>query len=193
MAKKKTPSAKAALKELKERNKRFVSDKLLHEGHSASTRKKMPGGQDPFAIILSCADSRVAPELVFDSGLSELFVIRVAGNIANTSTIASIEYAVKALDVKLIVVLGHEECGAVKAAMDDAELGHNLNHLLAHLKPSVKKLTGKDDAAKWKNAIKKNAKLTAKELHDRSQIIQKARGVEIVPAYYNLVSGKVDF
>ena len=189
---KKTPSAADALKKLKDGNKRFSTDKPVYERHDSETRAKLPGGQDPFAIVLSCADSRVIPELIFDAGLSELFVIRVAGNIANTCSIASIEYAVAHLNVNLVVVLGHEGCGAVDAALGGGDNGYNLNHLLAHLQPAVAKPTGKDHKAKLKNAVKKNAKLTAKDLRDRSSILSK-KSLKIVPAYYNLASGKVNF
>ena len=140
---KKQLSAANALKRLKEGNKRFSTDCPIYERHDADTRATMPGGQDPFAIILSCADSRVIPELIFDVGLSELFVVRVAGNVANTCSIASIEYAVAHLNVNLVVVLGHEGCGAVDAALAGGDNGYNLNHLLAHLQPAVAKPSGK--------------------------------------------------
>jgi len=111
MSKIKNLSAEKALEKLKAGNKNFVSDKLEGNLQDAARRKSLASGQNPYAIILSCADSRVVPELAFDSGLGEIFVIRVAGNVANTSTTASIEYAVAHLGVKLIVVLGHESCG----------------------------------------------------------------------------------
>ena len=189
---KKQLSAAAALKRLKDGNKRFSTDRPIYERHDAETRATLPGGQSPFAIILSCADSRVIPELIFDAGLSELFVIRVAGNVANTCSVASIEYAVAHLNVNLVVVLGHEGCGAVDAALAGGDNGYNLNHLLAHLQPAIAKPSGKDHAAKLKNAVKKNAKLTSKELRERSSILSK-KSLDIVPAYYNLASGKVNF
>ena len=185
-------SANAALKRLKEGNKRFASDRPVYERHDADTRATLVEGQNPFAIVLSCADSRVIPELVFDAGLSELFVVRVAGNIANTCSIASIEYAVAHLDVKLVVVLGHENCGAVSAALAGGDNGHNLNVLVSHLTPAVAKPSGKDPAARLRNAVKKNAKLTAAALRERSEILDK-KSLDIVPAYYNLASGKVNF
>ena len=113
-------------------------------------------------------------------------MVRVAGNVANTSAIASIEYAVAHLGVKLIVVLGHEACGAVQAAMGGGDNGYNLNHLLAHLAPA---LGGKS----VDGVVRKNAKLTAKALEARSEILAKARGLEIAPAYYKLKDGKVSF
>jgi carbonic anhydrase len=191
MAAKKKPSsvtAKTALSRLKEGNGRFVKDKPTYERQDSDRRKALTAGQWPFAIVLSCADSRVIPELVFDTGLGELFVVRVAGNIANTSSIASIEYAVAHLGVKLIVVLGHESCGAVTAAINGGDNGYNLNHLLSHITPAL--------STKKKNVntvVKENAKLTANELKDRSQIISGAKGLKVEPAYYNLASGKVEF
>lgn len=192
MSKTKQLSAKEALKKLKEGNKRFSADKPVYERHDADARKELVDGQHPYAIILSCADSRVIPELVFDAGLSDLFVVRVAGNIANTSSIASIEYAVANLNVRLVVVLGHENCGAVSAALGGGEYGHNLNVLLAHLKPAVPKSSAKVTRTTLKNAVKKNARISAQTLRERSTILSNKK-LEIVPAYYNLASGKVDF
>jgi len=193
MGKVKNLSAEQALEKLKVGNKNFVADKLNGELQDASRRKSLTGGQSPYVIILSCADSRVVPELTFDSGLGEIFVIRVAGNVANTSTIASIEYAVAHLDVNLIVVLGHESCGAVTAAVAGGDNGYNLNHLLAHISPAIAASRKKD----VNSVVKKNAKMTCNDLVDRSAILRKATekkgGLGIVPAYYNLGTGKVNF
>ncbi|PLW93333.1 MAG: carbonic anhydrase, partial [Marinilabiliales bacterium] len=106
-------SIQKAIKKLEEGNFHFVNDKLKNRNLHAKRRMELVDGQEPWAIILSCADSRVVPELIFDTGIGELFVIRVAGNIANTSTIATIEYAVAHIHTPVIVVLGHENCGAV--------------------------------------------------------------------------------
>ncbi len=192
MSSKKNLTSAQALKRLKAGNKKFVSDKLDGKLQDSSRRASLTKGQNPYAIILSCADSRVVPELAFDSGLGEIFVIRVAGNVASTDAIASIEYAVAHLGVNLIVVLGHESCGAVTAAMGGGDNGYNLNHLLAHITPAVSATKGR----KVNNVVKTNAKLTAKELVSRSEIISKAtkkREFRILPAYYNLKSGAVDF
>ena len=112
-----------ALDRLKEGNGRFVSDKLDGKLQDSNRRESLTGGQQPFAIILSCADSRVVPELAFDAGLGELFTVRIAGNVANTSTIASIEYAIAHLNTRVIVVMGHESCGAVGAAVSSSYEG----------------------------------------------------------------------
>ena len=153
-------SSEVALARLKEGNARFVEDKLDGKLQDSSRRGNLTGGQEPYAIILSCADSRVVPELVFDTGLGEIFVIRVAGNVANTSSIASIEYAVAHLGVNLILVLGHESCGAVTAAIAGGDNGHNLNLLLAHIQPAISATDGAD----VNTVVKKNAELTAGDL-----------------------------
>lgn len=182
-----------SLTRLKEGNARFVEDKLDGKLQDSSRRGALTGGQEPYAIILSCADSRVVPELAFDTGLGEIFVVRVAGNIANSSSMASIEYAVAHCGSKLIVVLGHQSCGAVTAAVAGGDNGYNLNHLLSHIGPAI---AASGEGTPINDVVKKNAELTAKELVTRSSIISDfvSRGeVAIAPAYYNLDTGKVDF
>lgn len=178
---------------LAEGNQRFVEDKLDGKLQNSNRRDELTSGQAPFAIVLSCADSRVVPELAFDTGLGELFVVRVAGNIANSSSMASIEYAVAHCGSTAIVVLGHQSCGAVTAAIAGGDNGYNLNHLLGHITPAIH---ASPDGAAVDDVVKKNAQLTAEELKNRSKIIGdavKAGAVEIIPAYYNLDTGKVDF
>ncbi len=183
-------NAKDALQRLKEGNKQYVADREC-VNVSQDVRNSLVGGQAPFAIILSCADSRVLPESIFDANAGELFVLRVAGNIANTSTIASIEYAVAHLGTKLIVVLGHESCGAVTAALAGGDNGYNLNHLCSHIIPAIAASESQD----VNDVVKVNASENAKALSQRSQIISNAmkEGLEIKSAYYNLGSGVVDF
>jgi len=181
------------LNRLTEGNDRFVSDKLDGKLQNSSRRGELTSGQEPYAIILSCADSRVVPELAFDTGLGEIFVVRVAGNIANNSSMASIEYAVAHCGSSVIVVLGHEACGAVTAAAKGGDNGHNLNHLLYHITPALN-ACGPD--ADVNDIVRKNAQLNAEELTSRSGIIRDAvknGSVKIVPAYYHLGSGKVEF
>ena len=178
---------------LQEGNSRFINDNLQHALQDNSRRSELTGGQQPYAIILSCADSRVVPELAFDTGIGELFVIRVAGNVANSSSLASIEYAVAHLNTQVIVVLGHQSCGAVTAAVQGGDNGYNLNHLLSHITPAI---AASDSGAEVNDIVRTNAKLTAQELANRSAIIQGALNsgnLKILPAYYNLDSGKVDF
>lgn len=174
-------------------NNRFVADKLDGKLQDSSRRGQLTSGQEPYAIILSCADSRVVPELAFDAGLGELFVVRVAGNVANSSSLASIEYAVAHCGSKVIVVLGHQSCGAVTAAVAGGDNGYSLNHLLAHITPAI---SASAAGAPVNDVVKKNAQLNADALVSRSSIIANAvknGGVEILSAYYNLDSGKVDF
>lgn len=176
-----------------EGNVRFVADNLESKLQDSTRRNELTGGQAPYAIVLSCADSRVVPEQAFDTGLGELFTVRVAGNVANTSSTASIEYAVAHLGSKLIVVMGHQSCGAVTAAIGGGDNGYNLNHLLSHIAPAI---SASENGAAVNDVVKKNAELTAQDLVNRSAIISdavKSGSVKIVPAYYNLDSGKVDF
>lgn len=181
-----------ALDKLKSGNNNFTNDTLTATRAQKEVRNSLTEGQKPYAIILSCADSRVAPEQIFDADLGDVFVIRVAGNIANTSSIASIEYAVAHLATELIVVLGHESCGAVGAALAGGDNGHNLNHLVSHLIPAVTACPGAD----VNTVVKKNAKLNGEALIERSKIISEAvkeNKVKIIPAYYSLSNGEVEF
>ena len=137
---------------------------------------------------MNCADSRVIPELIFDQGIGDLFDVRVAGNIPNPSSLGSIEYAVAVLKTKAIVVMGHEACGAVGAAIKGDEISPNLDHLLSFVNTG-----GNTDVTV---AVKHNVKACIESLTKNSDIIANAvenEGVEIVGAYYNLGSGKVDW
>lgn len=186
-------NAKEALNRLKEGNARFITGNPTTAAQGDSARQALTGGQSPYAIILSCADSRVVPEQAFDTGLGEIFIIRVAGNVANTSSIASIEYAVANLGTKLIVVMGHQSCGAVGAAIAGGDAGPNLNKLVSYITPSVQKLGA---AADMDAIIKENANHSAATLMSQSKIIADAVNsgeVEIVSAYYSLVTGAVEF
>ena len=178
---------------LKGGNERFVADKLEGKLQDTPRRDELKGGQEPHTIVLGCADSRVVPELAFDAGLGELFVVRVAGNVANTSSIGSIEYAVAHLGSQVIVVMGHQSCGAVTAALSGGDNGYNINMLLSHVTPAI---AASGDGAEVNDVVRKNAELTTNELSKRSEIIRNAvesGKLKIVPAYYNLDSGKVDF
>ena len=186
-------NSQEVLERLQAGNERFVADKLDGKLQCSSRRSTLTGGQAPYAIILSCADSRVVPELSFDTGLGELFVVRVAGNVANTSTIGSIEYAVAHIGCPLLVVMGHQNCGAVTAAIDGGNNGYNINHLLSHITPAM---VAAGEGADVNTIVKENAQLTATELSDRSKIIRdaiKAGNLEVVSAYYELETGQVQF
>jgi len=174
-------------------NARFVEDKLDGQLNDSSRRQALTSGQAPYAIVLSCADSRVVPELAFDTGLGEIFTVRVAGNVANSSSIGSIEYAVAHCGSEVIVVMGHQSCGAVTAAVAGGDNGYNINHMLSHITPAI---SACEEGASITEIVKKNAEMTAIELTKRSSIIGDAVAsgkVKIAPAYYNLDSGKVDF
>ena len=135
-------TADQALLRLKAGNERFRTGRSLHcdlVGQIKATAK----GQAPFAAVLGCMDSRVAPELVFDQQLGDILTVRVAGNIVNTDNLGSLEYATKVLGTKLIVVLGHSECGAIKGAIDDVKLG-NVTALLSNIRPAVVKVAAGD-------------------------------------------------
>ncbi len=181
---------------LSEGNSRFVSDRLKSDLRGNSRRRSLIGAQKPFAIVLSCADSRVVPELAFDCGLGELFVIRVAGNVAYRSTLASIEYAVAHLNIKAVVVLGHQNCGAVTIAVNDIDNtnnSENVNYVLSQIAPAI---TAAPAKASINDVAKIHAKLTVGKLVNESEIIKHAtenNGLKIVAAYYNLDTGKVDF
>ncbi len=180
------------IERLKAGNARFVEDKLDGKLKDKDRRLSLVNGQKPYAVILSCADSRVIPEVAFDTGLGELFVIRVAGNVANTSTIASIEYAVSSLKTEVIIVLGHQSCGAITAAMKGGDYGYNLNHLLAHITPAINEA---GDGASVDKVVKLNADKTVRALLKRSEIINDAfstGNLDVIPAFYNLDSGKID-
>ncbi len=175
-----------AWKELDDGNRRFVEGKLADRKDKCrlactSTR------QEPFAVVLTCADSRVAPEIAFDQRIGDLFVVRVAGNVATDEAIGSIEYAVEHLHTpKVIVVLGHEKCGAVDAAMHAESAGGLVPSILNRIYPAVKDL-GSSDLEK---GIRANVSLTAKTLSRYSHVIRSA-GIPIVGAYYSIQSGRV--
>jgi carbonic anhydrase len=187
---------KKALQRLEEGNVRYKSGNFKHPNQQPKCRELWQKEQKPWCIVLSCADSRVTPELVFDTGIGELFVIRVAGNIANASTIASIEYAADNLEeVKGIIVLGHEKCGAVGAALSikgdkNSAPTPALQHLVGHIMPALEKTpTGKDKMAGY---VRANARIVAADLRARSKVIYDSK-LPIVPAYYRLKSGDVEF
>jgi len=187
--------AAAIWADLLEGNKRFVAG-TCQTRPVVDQRKTLAKGQKPKVVVLACADSRVAPELVFDKSLGELFVIRIAGNIADKTALGSIEYAVEHLDSKLIVVLGHEKCGAVAAAASSEEMpSNNLKELMKKIRPALKQL--KTDAKGdelYMAQIHANAKHSAQDLLKNSEILKKAvasNRITVVPAVYKLESGEV--
>jgi carbonic anhydrase len=186
-------TANDVLNKLIEGNQRFVENELDEVAVDPQAKADLVKGQSPYAIILSCADSRVVPELIFNTGMGELFVVRVAGNVANTSSLASMEYAVAHLNTPLIVVLGHQHCGAVTAAVKGGDNGNNINHLLGHITPAIMK---SNDPASVEEVTRRNTGLTVRTIINNSEIISNAIDngkLMVVPAYYYLESGRVEF
>lgn len=182
----------AALRRLRNGNTRYHRNTTEDKPNEENRRATLVAGQHPFAIILTCTDSRVVPEFIFDAGIGELFVVRVAGNVANSSSIASIEFAVVQFGVRLIVVMGHESCGAVEAAFNGSDLGDNLNHLLAYIKPAVGQATHADVDAVSRINCRNSAQVLVRESDYVREAVDTG-DVRIVPAFYNLGSGVVDF
>jgi carbonic anhydrase len=186
--------ADEALAKLVEGNKRFVEMKLTHPEQDIACRTTLAKGQQPFAVILGCSDSRVPPEVIFDQGLGDLFVVRVAGNVADELGIASVEYAVEHLGSRLIVVLGHERCGAVTAAVKGGEFPGHLPALMTALKPAVDKSKGAAGDA-VDAAVLANVELTAALLRESkpilAEMVEKGE-IKIVGARYDLDSGAVE-
>lgn len=198
------------LTKLKEGNDRFVSDKMLHQSQSSSTVKELIKGQHPFAAIVSCSDSRVSPEIVFDQGLGDIFSIRTAGNVMSNYEEGSVEYAAEHLNVKLIVVMGHYGCGAVKAFLDyvdnakDDEVTKHQEKTADHISSIVEKLASeeeenaviKEQGDHYAPAVKANVINGVKQLRKSQPILSKLYGekeIEVVGAIYNIETGKVEF
>ncbi len=191
-----------ALEILKEGNERFVKN-LKAQRDLLEQVNATRDGQWPFAIILSCIDSRTSAELIFDQGLGDIFSVRIAGNIVNTDILGSMEFACKLAGSKLVVVLGHTKCGAVKGACDQVEMG-NLTELLSKLQPAVyaEKETAdasqrnSKNAAFVENVSAINVKRTVKSIIERSFIIEQMvenGEIGVVGAMYNIDTGKVEF
>jgi carbonic anhydrase len=199
-------SAIEALERLQQGNRRFVDEHRNNDGHvSRSRRLALVEAQEPFAVVLGCSDSRVPVELIFDQGLGDLFVIRVAGNIVASSQIGSVEFAAERFRIRLVVVLGHTNCGAVEATL--AELGRpresqsrNLRSIVDRIQPSVESLLGtelaNEPATLMDQAVRANIRMSANQLRHGSPILEKmmqTSGLLVVGANYSLETGTVDF
>jgi carbonic anhydrase len=177
-----------------EGNDRFVAGQSIHPDQTNERRLALAGGQSPFAIVLTCSDSRVAPELFFDQGLGDLFVIRNAGNVLDDHVIGSMEYAVEHLHVPLIIVVGHEKCGAVTAAVAGGEVPGHLHSVTDDIAPAVeqsKNLPGD----KVDNAVRANAQRAAEILTHVEPVLKAAVGrtnLLILAARYDLDTGKIE-
>jgi carbonic anhydrase len=188
------------LKSLKEGNQRFISGHLTLRDHSKQIRAAI-NGQFPKAIVLSCIDSRVPVEDVFDKGIGDLFVARVAGNIVNEDILGSMEYSCKVAGAKLVLVIGHEFCGAVKGAIDHVELG-NLTGLLKKLEPAIQaseSYKGEHSSANPEYldlVIRNNVQVSVDNIRRQSPILREMElegQIKIVGAYYDMENGEVKF
>ena len=199
-------SATEALRRLRDGNRRFVSD--IRHGAAPDTqtrRSELVAGQEPFAIILGCSDSRVPAEIVFDQGLGDLFVIRVAGNVVAPSQIGSVEFAAERFGTRLVVVLGHSMCGAVLATIEELERpsesrSPNLNAIVSRIRPSVEVLMEtelrRDRDALIRQAIRANIRASVNQLRHGSSILEQLiqnDGLVVIGAEYSLEAGSVDF
>ena len=180
---------------LKEGNRRFVEGRMLHDHQDMQRLVEVAKGQHPIAIIVGCSDSRVTPEIIFDQGLGDLFVVRVAGNVVDDHALGSIEYAAEHLHTSLIVVLGHDRCGAVQAAISGDDAPGHIQSIVESIRPAV-------DAAKSEpgdlldNAIDQNVRRVVKQLQTSQPILQpqiQAGQLQVVGARYLLDSGAVRF
>jgi carbonic anhydrase len=183
-----------ALTQLQRGNERFVAGWPDHPNQSARRRREVSdSGQQPFAIILSCSDSRVPPEITFDQGLGDLFVIRVAGNIIDDAILGTIEYAVEHLHTPLVMVLGHDKCGAVTASIQDVALPNHIQSLAEALRPAVE-MARTQSGDLISNAIDANVRRAVTALRASEPVLAQARSagqIQIVGARYNLDTGEV--
>ena len=191
--KKEINSSDEALSEMKSGNQRFLEGKPINTNYKSQI-EATKNDQHPHTLILSCLDSRIPPEIIFDQGIGNLFVARVAGNIEEPNILGSMEFATKVKGTKLIIVMGHNKCGAVKGAIDDAELG-NLTQLVAQIKPAIV-----GDTTNMENMLnetsKQNVKMTIADILKLSPVISelvKENKVKIVGAFYDITTGKVTF
>lgn len=199
-------AAAEALERLREGNRRFAAERHgRSRSGSGDRRRELAEGQAPFAIVLGCSDSRVPAEIVFDQGLGDLFVIRVAGNIVAPSQVGSVEFAAERFGTRLVVVLGHSKCGAVEATLEELarpseEQSRNLQSIVDAIRPAVEPLVGtqlgQDTDALLGHAIRANIRASANHLRHGSEVLEQLirdAGLLVVGAEYSLETGLVDF
>jgi carbonic anhydrase len=199
-------SALAALDRLRDGNRRFISNyRSSDAGSSQDRRRAVADAQEPFAIVLGCSDSRVPAEIVFDQGLGDLFVIRVAGNIVAPSQVGSVEFAAERYGTRLVVVLGHSNCGAILATLEElgrpsVDQSRNLRSIVDRVRPSVETLMATDlrnqPEALVREAVRANIRMSAHHLRHGSEILEQLiqrKGLVVVGAEYSLETGLVDF
>jgi carbonic anhydrase len=198
-------SALEALARLRDGNRRFVANRPIGGDSHAVRRAALVAGQQPFAIVLGCSDSRVPAELVFDQGFGDLFVIRVAGNVVAPSQVGSVEFAAARFGTRLVVVMGHSQCGAVMATLEDV-LGRSTTHsrdlraIVDRIRPSVETLvTGRESAdpdVLMADAVRANVRASANHLRHGSELLERLirqEGLLVVGGEYSLESGVVTF
>jgi carbonic anhydrase len=176
-------------------NDRFAKAHPLHLHQDVDRRTEVAGGQRPMAIVVGCSDSRVPPEIVFDQGLGDIFVVRVAGEVVDDQALGSIEYAVEHLHAHLIVVMGHEKCGAVQAAVDGGEVPGHIGSIVQSIKPAVEKAR-QEPGDVLDNAINENVLHIVDQIKTSEPILShavKADGLVVVGARYNLARGTVQW
>ena len=201
-----TISTAEALRRLRDGNRRFATGETNGGGVAGETRRReLAAGQEPFAIILGCSDSRVPAELVFDQGLGDLFVIRVAGNIVAPSQVGSVEFAAERFGTRLVVVLGHSNCGAIAATLEELARpsearSPNLRSIVDRVRPSVEALLAtdlaSDSVALTEAAVRANIRASADHLRHGSEVLEELirdAGLVVVGAEYSLETGEVDF
>ena len=189
-----------AIEMLKEGNKRFVENQRINRNLNEQVNSTSTG-QFPFAALVSCIDSRVPAEVVFDQGIGDIFSARIAGNFVNEDILGSLEFACKVAGSKVVVILGHTLCGAIKGACDDAKLG-NLTGMLTKIKPAVEAVTDETEDRSSKNTsfvnkvVRKNVEMTIQNTLDMSPVLREMKDngeIDIVGAIYDLSDGKVTF
>lgn len=190
----KAVNADEALKRLLEGNNRFVTQKSTYYDQSVKSLKELASAQYPFVSVLGCADSRVPAEILFDQGFGDIFSVRVAGNIASDEGVASLEFSTLSLGTQLIVVLGHESCGAVAAALTDDPFPGRIGYLVESIKPVVAKIEAKDAKTTLDNAIATNIRHQVETLKTSSTVLTKLLQegkLKIIGAVFDLNTGKV--
>lgn len=193
-----TQAGDEAYQKILDGNKRFVSGSLAVKDVGDAKRKELTSGQRPFAIVVTCSDSRVAPEIVFDQGLGDIFVVRVAGNVFDPVTLGSVEYAAEHLHAPLLVLMGHDKCGAVSAALDaKGEPEGNIGAIVKKILPAVKKAKAKGGSKDelLANAVKENVLLSYSSLLKQSPVLKRLiheGELKVAAGIYHLAGGELE-
>jgi carbonic anhydrase len=193
-------SPEEALEALQRGNERFFGGESLRPQTGANHRRAQIMSQTPFAVVLACSDSRVPVEVVFDQGLGDLFIVRVAGHVVDSASLGSVEYAVAHLKCQILVVMGHEGCGAVKAALlpeaDVAGEPEHVQHLLGRIRPALAGMPPiRDDRARMREAVLHNVRLQVALVNENPTVREAVnrKAIQVIGAYYEIGSGAVEF